>query len=180
MSEERLTHTFAVDDLAQSLGKRFGLDTEGLHVAALFHDVMRETSPDELLRYCIEHRLDVLDIEKDQPMLLHGPVAADKLRTLFPDTPDTVLSAIRWHTIASPAMGPMGYVIYIADYLEPNRTHVRDDQRKDILDSPDLEQMMRKILDLTIPYLLQQNHAVPDVTLTLLQHISLYREVPHD
>lgn len=177
ISEKRLNHTFAVMDVACELGRRFGLSTEELRIAALFHDAMRSTSPTELLTYSEDHDLGILDIERDHPMLLHGPVAADILKSWYPEIPEQICSAIRWHTIASPEMGPEGLVLYIADYVEPNRTHLSEEQRNDILNAPTLSEMMRKILDLTIPYLQEQGHEIPQVTYDLHHLVSRQAEV---
>lgn len=112
----------------------------------LWHDVARQWSDESLLQYSQRHQLPMEPEERSCPMLLHGAVAAHLLSgALGEQHPDWEL-AIRWHTIGSCSMGAIGAALYIADYLEPLRTHLSTDERKTILSLPSMETMCLHII----------------------------------
>lgn len=52
--------------------------------------------------------------------LMHAKTGAALARDLF-NISDRVYSAIRWHTTGKPDMTLLEKIIYMADYIEPNR-----------------------------------------------------------
>ena len=52
--------------------------------------------------------------------LLHAKTGAALARDLF-NISDEVYDAIRWHTTGKPDMTLLEKIIYMADYIEPNR-----------------------------------------------------------
>ena len=61
--------------------------------------------------------------------------------------PESWVRAVRFHTLGSKDMGTLGAIIYIADYSEPGRKHIDDDERKRIFSLSSLEAMVLHILD---------------------------------
>jgi len=55
--------------------------------------------------------------------LLHGPLAAAKLRREYGVTDESVLQAISAHTTGEKDMGVLAKIIYIADMIEKNRDY---------------------------------------------------------
>lgn len=154
----RYRHSLAAADVCRELAKRFSVDQDIVFVAALWHDLARDWSDEDLLVFVESHDLNVLHTEMQTPMLLHGTVAAE----LFVESPfsrwfddngkEAVWSAIRWHTTGHPDMGLPGYILFIADYIEPGRTHLTDEDRLEILQLSSLEDMMVDILDRQFAY----------------------------
>ena len=68
------------------------------------------------------------------------------------DDPE-ILGAIRWHTTGHPGMNDLEKIVFIADFIEPNRKPLEhmDIIRK--LAYADLDKCMLKILEDTIHYL---------------------------
>ena len=58
--------------------------------------------------------------EKENVKLLHAKTGAALARDLF-GVSDAVYDAIRWHTTGKPDMTLLEKIIYLADYIEPNR-----------------------------------------------------------
>jgi predicted HD superfamily hydrolase involved in NAD metabolism len=54
---------------------------------------------------------------------LHGPVAAELARRELGVDDDSVLEAIRAHTMGAPGMGPVALAVYVADKIEPGRDY---------------------------------------------------------
>ena len=82
-------------------------------------------------------------------MLLHGALAAIHFdEDACGSVPDVFKRAVRHHTLGSMEMGPYGAVVYIADYIEPGRKHLTDEDRKYILSALTLEGMIVRIMDM--------------------------------
>ena len=148
LPEARYRHSVSTAKEAQKLLARFvGLPdlNQAAWIAGLWHDSVRHWSETALLSYVEIHDLQVEEIERAVPMLLHAPVASAMLVERIPDVSETILNAIRWHTLGSSHMGILGAAIYIADYLEPLRTHLVTTERQRLLDLPSLEELCLQV-----------------------------------
>ncbi len=121
LSEKRYAHTLRVADTAESLAELHGLDPKKAHLAALLHDSAREVNQEELLRIAQERGIAMSDFEREQPILLHGPVAAELARKELGVEDEEVLEALRAHTTGEPGMGALALALYVADKIEPGR-----------------------------------------------------------
>jgi predicted HD superfamily hydrolase involved in NAD metabolism len=70
-------------------------------------------------------------------------------------TDEKVLEAICWHTTGHPDMDKLARIIYIADYIEPNRDFPGVDMLREITHR-DLDRGVLAGLDHTISFLIQQ------------------------
>ena len=121
LSDKRFDHTLRVAETAERLAGLHGLDPAKARLAGLLHDVARETDGDELLRIAAKNSLPVGDPEREKPMLLHGPVAAELAEIDLEMRDEAVLEAVRVHTTGAPGMGPLSLVVFVADKIEPGR-----------------------------------------------------------
>ncbi len=121
LSDKRYNHTLRVAETAERLARLHGLDPAKARLAGLLHDVARETDGDELLRIAAKNSLPVGDPEREKPMLLHGPVAAELAEIDLEMRDEAVLEAVRVHTTGAPGMGPLSLVVFVADKIEPGR-----------------------------------------------------------
>jgi HD superfamily phosphohydrolase YqeK len=85
-------------------------------------------------------------IERGNPALLHGPVAAERLRRCYGVNDRELLYAIRHHTLGDPDLAPIGLILYVADFCEPGRPYLSNTERYAILQSESLEGMVRSII----------------------------------
>jgi 2-amino-4-hydroxy-6-hydroxymethyldihydropteridine diphosphokinase len=83
--------------------------------AALLHDALRDA--DEAMLRPLAGENAALP-----PALWHGPAAA-ALAARHGERDAGVLAAVRWHTLGSPDWDAAGQALYLADYLEPGRSH---------------------------------------------------------
>jgi len=121
LSEERYAHTLRVAGTVESLAELHDLDPKKARLAALLHDSAREAGKEELLRIAEEEGIAMSDFEREQPILLHGPVAAERARNDLGVEDEEVLEAIGSHTLGKPGMGPLALALYVADKIEPGR-----------------------------------------------------------
>ena len=121
LSDKRYEHTVRVAETARRLAKLHGLDQEKARLAGLLHDTAREIGKEELLRVAEEDGLSVGDFERERPILLHGPVAAELAREDLGVEDVEILDAVRAHTTGEPGMGPLALALFVADKIEPGR-----------------------------------------------------------
>ena len=104
---------------ASSLAVPLALDAVRVDLAAAMHDLCRSMSGEELLAEARRRGLRVNSVEEEMPMLLHGPVAAARLRGELGVGDVEVVEAVRWHSTAAPGLHAMGKVVFLADKLDP-------------------------------------------------------------
>lgn len=121
LSDKRYEHTLRVAETAERLAGLHGLDPKIARLAGLLHDTARELGKEELLQIAEEKALPVGDLERERPMLLHGPVAAELSRKDLGVKDGEVLDAVRAHTTGEPEMGSLALALYVADKIEPGR-----------------------------------------------------------
>ncbi len=154
MSEKRFLHSKATGDSSLSLVRQFKekLDLDLCYKTALLHDIAREWKHEDLLSYVEMHRLQLEKEETKYSVLLHAPVGSHLLKEKGYE--DSLCLAVRYHTLGSPAMGRLGLVLYIADYIEVGRTHLSDATRKTLRSLASLEMICLEILRMQEDYLL--------------------------
>lgn len=106
---------------ALDLGARWDLDPERVELATWGHDLFRSYPPAEQLRLAVESGLPIVEADRAEPVLLHGPLAAVVLRDRFGVSDDDALAAVRDHTIGSRDMPMIAKVILLADKFEERK-----------------------------------------------------------
>ena len=89
------------------------------------------------MRAAGEDGLVVGEFERERPILLHGPVAAQFARRDLGVKDGEILAAVRAHTTGEPEMGPLALTLFVADKIEPEREgpgveDLRELARKDL------------------------------------------------
>ena len=75
------------------------------------------------MRRLAEKSYKVEQWELVKPAILHGKAGAVILRERFGITDREFLEAVSCHTTGMPGMSDLAKIVYIADYIEPNRKH---------------------------------------------------------
>ncbi len=156
LSVKRYTHSVGVANTAAKLAGMFNGDIERAYIAGLLHDYAREVPKSELLELAVEHQLTSDAVDLLQPGLLHGPVGAWMLKEQGIMDDEKILNAIRWHTTGHPDMDQLARIVYIADYIEPNRNFPGVDLLRQITHR-DLNLGVLAGLDHTIGFLVQKD-----------------------
>lgn len=124
-TQKRLAHTLSVERECAALAKIYDFserDALRLRAAALLHDVTKKLTHEEQLAYCTENGIPFTDEESHIPKIFHSRTGAYFARKLFPELiDDGIYDAILYHTTAKPSMELMTALLYLADYIEPER-----------------------------------------------------------
>lgn len=144
---KRFRHIQCVVQTAVDLAGRFNLDVERVRLAALAHDMDRDVAGDELLRFCDARGVSLTDYERSNPKMIHGPVSAYRLLEDFGLNDQEVINAVRYHTLGEGDLGAIGLTLFAADFLEPNRTAITDEERRAILSGDSLEMIVLQVIE---------------------------------
>jgi len=114
-------HIDRVVSVAEVLARIHDLDARRLLLAAQGHDILRGLSDDDLLEAAETRGLEVSDLERAAPVLLHGPLGAIELEARGWMDDRELLDAVRWHTTGHPDYGPMAWALFVSDKVEPGK-----------------------------------------------------------
>lgn len=117
---KRVPHAAGCSQTAAELAQRFGADVDAARRAGILHDVTKALTPLEQLKLCETYGMILSDFERKNAKLLHAKTGAAVAEHVFGESAE-VCSAIRWHTTGRAGMSKLEKIIYLADYMEPNR-----------------------------------------------------------
>lgn len=123
VSAPRYEHSLGVLEAASELADRYGVEKEPLRSAALIHDCARELSGEELVALALEWGLEVRDVDRESPVLLHGRVGMELARRELGIDEPAIVSAVSFHTAGHPAMSLSDKLFFLADHIEPGRRY---------------------------------------------------------
>ncbi len=120
LKESRVNHVIGCSETARELALIHGADPVAAERAGILHDVTKALDGADQLRLCDKYGMIISTFEREHPKLLHAVTGADVARRVFGES-DAVYEAIRWHTSGKANMTTLEKIIYVADYMEPNR-----------------------------------------------------------
>lgn len=122
LSEKRFKHSLGVAEEAERLADKYGTDKKKAYLAGLVHDVAKEIDTDSA-RNMLKDRFGIRvdSVTYNVPKLLHAPLGACLAQTEFGIFDAEILDAVKYHTTAKADMSLLTKIIYMADYIEPNR-----------------------------------------------------------
>ncbi len=165
LSEKKYLHSIAVEAVAVKLAKQYGVDAEKASIAALLHDCakgMNKKRQNELTKM---HSICITQAEKDSPDLLHAKLGPIIAKEVYGVIDEEILSAIECHTTGKPNMTNLDKIIYIADYIEPNRTAFPRIEFIRQLATVSLDDTLLEILKDTLEFLERKKSAIDSRTL---------------
>ena len=117
---KRVAHVMGVEEEAVKLAKFWGADPELARHAGILHDCTKYLELAPQLHLCAKYGIELDALEQKAVKLLHSKTGACMARYVFGE-PDEVYEAIFWHTTGKADMTLLDKILYMADYIEPNR-----------------------------------------------------------
>ena len=96
--------------------------------------------------------------------LEHGPLGAKIVSEEFGISDQYITDAICYHTTGRPNMTLLDKIIYVADYIEPNRDKAHDLANLRKIAFENLDDCLRIILKDTLDYLKKQQKEIDSMT----------------
>ena len=117
----RYEHSLSVSFTCMNLAMRYGYDIDKAELAGLMHDCGKRFADEIILKKCISHKIPVTDAEMKALPVLHAKYGAWLAENKYGIEDPEIISAIACHTTGKSQMTTLEKIIYIADYIEPNR-----------------------------------------------------------
>ena len=148
-------------EVGQELAIRHGVDACLVDTGIAAHDLARAVKSPVLLSEAERLGLQMDFVERHQPLLLHGPVAAAWLSEDDDYSAGAVLESVRFHTTGHPGMGDIAKVVFLADKLDPWKVERASFLRRvEETARSDLDAAILHYLDKTIERLIEAGQMV--------------------
>ncbi|MDK2918044.1 MAG: hypothetical protein PWQ37_777 [Candidatus Petromonas sp.] len=121
LTPARYKHSLGVCETASKLAKLYGVSLEKAEISGLLHDYAKDISKDEAKIYIKKYKITIDKVIAKQIDLAHGMIGAELVRHELGIEDPEVLNAIRYHTTGREEMSKLDKIIYLSDYIEPNR-----------------------------------------------------------
>jgi len=159
LNGERLEHTWGVRRLAVHLARLHGAPMLQVEVAALLHDWAKDAPEEEFEREVERGNIQVAAETLGMPRLHHAYLSACWIETRLDIHDAAVLDAVRFHPTGSPGLGPVGRIVFVADYAEEGRRHRTAPDIRALAES-DLEAAVREVLKGKLLYLVRRGRRI--------------------
>ena len=152
LTEKRFIHTIGVMETALELAGIYGADLKKTELAAIFHDYAKYRPKDEMREIIEKEDFPSLLLEYPDE-LLHAPAGAYLVKKEVGIDDQEIFDAIYYHTTGRENMSLLEKIIFLADYIEPNRPLFPGLEETRKLAKQDLDGAVLLALANTIAYL---------------------------
>ena len=177
LPKKRYEHTLGVAYTAAALAMCYGEDILKAELAGILHDVAKAKKSFELkddMKGYIDPYTDgdyVALIADKAPQILHAIYAPYLAKKDYKIEDKDILSAIRWHTTGKKDMTMLEKIVFVADYIEPNRKKLPDLDKIRTLSFHDISEAVKVIAKSTIEYLGSQGMYIDKFTYELSDEV---------
>ena len=177
LPKKRYEHTLGVAYTAAALAMCYGEDILKAELAGILHDIAKAKKSFELkddMKGYIDPYTDgaYVDLIADKaPQILHAIYAPYLAKKDYKIEDKDILSAIRWHTTGKKDMTMLEKIVFVADYIEPNRKKLPDLDRIRTLSFHDISEAVKVIAKSTIEYLGSQGMYIDKFTYELSDEV---------
>lgn len=173
-NRKRIPHVMGCEEEAVRLAQKWGENPYDAAVAGILHDCTKKLSVDEQLILCDKYDI-IIDISvAGTDKTLHQITGAAVAYHEF-GVSEKIRDAIRWHTTGKPEMTDLEKIIYLADYIEPNRCFDGVERIRS-LSYENLDAAMEDGLRMTMEDLAARNAPILEITRTAYEWFKLRRE----
>ena len=162
----RVPHVLGCRDTAIKLAEHWGADVNDAARAGLLHDITKALDGPLQLTLCREYGKMLDAFSENNPKVLHALTGSMVAQRVFGENA-AVVDAICSHTTGKPNMNLLEKIIYIADYIEPNRDFPGVEKLRDLAYT-DLDESVLAGLETAIAHLQEQGSEISPVGLETL------------
>lgn len=158
LNPNRVAHVLGCRDAAVELAERWGADKTDAARAGLLHDITKALPGACQLTLCQAYGKILDAFSRKNTKVLHALTGSFVAERVFGEK-EAVVQAICSHTTGRPQMGLLEKIIYVADYIEPNRTFPGVEELRELAFA-DLDAAVMKGLQMTMDLLQKQGNAI--------------------
>ncbi len=154
----RIAHVLGCRDTAVKLAQHWGADSTDAARAGLLHDVTKALDGPLQLTLCRHYGKILSEFSRKYPKTLHALTGSLVAERIFGEN-SAVVSAVCHHTTGKANMSVLEKIIYVADYMEPNRKMPGVDRLRELAFA-DLDGALKLGLQMTLEHLNRQGSEV--------------------
>lgn len=170
LNPNRVRHVLGCRDTAVALAKRWGADVTDAARAGILHDITKAIDGPLQLTLCDAYGKLLDDFSKRYPRTLHALTGSMVAQRIFGENP-AVVSAIESHTTGKANMTLLETIIYVADYMEPNRDFPGVEKLRGLAFT-DLDGALKLGLEMTLEHLKAQGAEVSPASRSALDWLN--------
>ena len=175
ISKDRYEHTLRVVKTCQELSKSYGADIEKVEVAALLHDSAKIDGSKDIVKVAKEFNLLDDEIYLYNKALIHGPLAAKLAKEKYNIEDEEILDAIKYHTTGRKAMGLVEKIVFMGDFIEPDRKFDGIDEIRRV-SFIDLDRALLLALNSNLEFLLKEGKLISKDTIEARNYLMMRKE----
>lgn len=165
----RVAHILGCRDTAVDLARHWGADETDAARAGILHDITKALDGPLQLTLCREYGKILSDFSQRYPKTLHALTGALVAERIFGEN-ESVVAAIDSHTTGKAAMNLLEKIIYVADYMEPNRDFPGVEKLRQLAFS-DMDGALELGLRMTLEHLKEQGAEVSPASREALEYL---------
>ena len=169
MNPNRVAHVLGCRDTAVELARVYGENEVDAARAGLLHDITKAIDGPLQLTLCDEYGIVLDTFSRSFPKTLHALTGSLVAQRIFGEN-ENVVSAICHHTTGRANMTLLEKIIYIADYVEPNRDFPGVEEMR-AMAYTDLDQAVLMGLQSAVAHVRRQGQGLAPATLEALEFL---------
>ena len=158
LNPNRVAHVLGCRDTAVELAKHWGADVTDADRAGILHDITKAIDGPLQLTLCEAYGKILSDFSKRYPKTLHALTGSLVAQRVFGEN-KAVVDAIESHTTGKANMNLLEKIIYVADYMEPNRDFPGVEKLRKLAFT-DMDAALKLGLEMTLEHLKRQGNEV--------------------
>lgn len=164
LDADRYEHTLGVSYTAAALAMRYEANIQQAQVAGLLHDCAKCIPNQKKIALCEKYNIKMTELERRNPFLLHAKLGAFLAMHKYGITDKEITSAILNHTTGKPNMSLLDKIIFVADYIEPQRKKQPNLAEIRKLAFIDIDKALLRILEDTLSFLKASSGEIDPMT----------------
>ena len=170
LKPNRVAHVLGCRDTAVELARRWGADETDAARAGMLHDITKALDGPLQLTLCEAYGMILDDFSAKNPKTLHALTGSLVAERIFGEK-EAVVEAIRWHTTGKADMNLLQKIIYVADYMEPNRDFPGVEQLRSLAFT-DIDAALKLGLEMTLSVLREQGREISEESMQALMWLN--------
>lgn len=158
LSEKRYNHSVGVMERAKELAIKYGADTDVCQKIGIAHDIAKEMTEEDKLKYVEENNIEIDDVERKNTGLLHAKIGKDIAMKKFGFS-KSMGEAIANHTTGNKNMDIYSKILFIADRTSVDR-NFEDLEYLKSLEDKGIDEAVLYILDKKIELQLKKKASI--------------------
>ena len=169
LNPNRVRHVLGCRDTAAKLARYWGADETAAARAGLLHDVTKALDGPLQLTLCREYGRVLDEFSENNPKTLHALTGSLVAERVFGES-RAVVDAIASHTTGKPGMNLLEKIIYVADYMEPNRDFPGVERLREMAYT-DIDKALALGLQMTLDVLKEQGRQISPASAQALAYL---------